>query len=386
MFRYLPLVLKNAWRNKRRTILTVASIGISMCLLGVMIAMFHAFYLSNPSPEQALRLVTRNRVSFTVFIPLSYRDQIEHVPGVRAVSVANWFGGAYKDDRDPKNNFARFAVEPEKLFRIFGEYRMPEDQQKAFIRDRTACIVGRDLANQFHFQVGDRLHIAGTVFPGDYDFTIRGIFDSPRNSEIMYFNTEYMEQSLSERRRGNVIMYYILIDDPSHAGRISKAIDALFTNATNQTKTETAQAFGVAFLALLGNIKMFLIGISAAVMFTILLVSANTMAMSARERVREVGILKTLGFTPGSILGMILGEACAISTAGGAIGYLISTQLLRLVIKSPFGGYMPPMSVFQMPVALSCIFMAAAIGAMSSFVPAMGASRTTIVAALRSTD
>jgi len=386
MFRYLPLVLKNAWRNKRRTLLTVASIGVSMCLLGVMIAMFHAFYLSNPSPEQALRLVTRNRVSFTVFIPLSYRDQIEHVPGVRAVSVANWFGGVYKDDRDPKNNFARFAIEPEKLFRIYGEYRMPEDQRKAFIRDRTGCIVGRDLANQFQFHVGDRIHIVGSVFPGDYEFTVRGIFDSPRNSELMYFNTEYMEQSLPKNRRGNVIMYYILIDDPSHAGRISRAIDAVFANSTAQTKTETAQAFGVAFLALLGNIKMFLIGISAAVMFTILLVSANTMAMSARERVREVGILKTLGFTPGSILGMILGEACAISIAGGTIGYLISTQLLRLVIKSPFGGYMPPMHIFQLPVAMTCIFMAAAIGAMSSFVPAMGASRTTIVAALRSTD
>ena len=386
MFRYLPLVLKNSWRNKRRTLLTVASIAVSMCLLGVMIAMFHGFYLSNPSPEQALRLVTRNRVSFTVFIPLSYRNQIEHVPGVRAVTVANWFGGVYKDDRDPKNNFARFAIEPEKLFQLYGEYRMPEDQRKAFIRDRTGCIVGRDLANQFQFHVGDRLHIVGSVFPGDYEFTIRGIFDSPRNSELMYFNTEYMEQSLPESRRGNVIMYYILIDDPAHAGRISRAIDALFANATNQTKTETAQAFGVAFLALLGNIKMFLIGISAAVMFTILLVSANTMAMSARERTREVGILKTLGFSPGSILGMILGEACALSIAGGAIGYLISTQLLRLVIKSPFGGYMPPMNVFQTPVALACIFTAVAIGLMSSFIPAMGASRVPIVEALRSTD
>jgi putative ABC transport system permease protein len=234
--------------------------------------------------------------------------------------------------------------------------------------------------------VGDRIHVTGSIFPGDYEFTIRGIFDSPRNSEIMYFNTEYMEQSLPEPRRGNVIMYNVLIDDPSHAARIGKAIDAVFANSTAQTKTETAQAFNVAFLALLGNIKMFLIGISAAVMFTVLLVSANTMAMSARERVREVGILKTLGFTPGSILGMILAEATAISIAGGTIGYLISTLLLRLVMKSPFGGYMPPMPPFQMPVALACVFTAAAIGVMSSLVPAVGASRTAIVDALRSTD
>ena len=386
MFRYLPLVLKNSWRNKRRTLLTVASIAVSMCLLGVMIAMFHGFYLSTPSPEAAVRLVTRNRVSFTVFIPLSYRNQIEHVPGVRSVTVANWFGGTYKDDRDPKNNFARFAIEPEKLFHIFGEYQMPEDQQKAFIRDRTGCIVGRDLANQLNFHVGDHLHLTGSVFPGDYEFTIRGIFDSPKNSDLMYFNTEYMEQSLPESRRGNVIMYYIRIDDPAHAARIAKDIDALFVNATNQTKTETAQAFGVAFLALLGNIKMFLIGISAAVMFTILLVSANTMAMSARERVREIGILKTLGFTPGSILGMILGEACAISIAGGVIGYLISMLLLQAVLNSPFGGYMPFMPLFQATVAITCVISAAAIGMVSSFVPARSAARTTIVEALRSTD
>ena len=386
MLRYLPLVLKNCWRNRRRTILTVASIGISMCLLGVMIAMFHAFYLSNPTPAQALRLVTRNRVSFTVFIPRGYQAQIEHVPGVESISVANWFGGVYKDDRDPKNNFARFAVEPEKLFRIFGEYSIPEDQRKAFERERTACVVGRDLANIFHFQVGDRINISGTVFPGNYEFTVRGIFDSPRSSQIMYFNNEYLEQTLNEGRRGNVIMYYILIDNPANSARIAKAIDALFANSTAQTKTESAQAFAVAFLALLGNIKMFLIGISAAVMFTILLVSANTMAMSVRERVREVGILKTLGFTPSSILGMILGEACAISIAGGAIGYLISTLLKRLVAKSPFGAYLPPIQAIELPVALACIATAGAIGLISSLVPALNASRTSIVEALRSTD
>jgi len=385
MFRYLPLVLKNCWRNKRRTILTVASIGISMCLLGVMIAMFHAFYLSDPPPAQALRLVTRNRVSFTVFIPRGYQVQMEHVPGVRAISVANYFGGVYKDDRDPKNQFARFAIEPEKLFRIFGEFTIPDDQRKAFERDRTGCVVGRDLANLFHFQVGDRITLTGNIFPGTYDLTVRGIFDSPRSSQILYFNNEYIEQTLSERQRGNVIMYYILIDDPAHSARIARDIDALFANSTNQTKTETSQAFAVGFLAQLGNIKMFLIGISAAVMFTVLLVSANTMAMSARERVREVGILKTLGFTPGSILGMILGEACAISIAGGTIGYLISTLLMQGVAKSPFGPYLT-VHPFDTPVALACVVTAAAIGVMSSLVPAMGASRISIVEALRSTD
>ncbi len=384
--RYLPLILKNCWRNRRRTILTILSIGVSMCLLGVMIAMYHAFFLSDPLPDEALRVWTRNRVSFTVAIPQSYQAQIRKVPGVREVMVVDWFGGTYKDSRDPKNMFARFATEPQKLFTVFGEFRMPEDQKKAFLEDRTGCVIGRDLANKFNFHVGDRLHLMGDIYQGDYDFTIRGIFDSPRASDLMYFNKEYIEQGMSERRRGNVGMYVTLIDDPNHAGRIAEEVDNEFRNATAQTRTETEQAFSVGFLALLGNVKMFLIGISAAVMFTILLVSANTMAMSVRERVREVGVLKTLGFTPGTILGLILGEAALISVAGGTLGYLISTVLLRGVAKSPFGGFLPPMKIFDTPVALVCVATAAVIGMISSLVPAMNASRTSIVQALRTTD
>jgi putative ABC transport system permease protein len=384
--RYLPLILKNSWRNRRRTILTIASIGISMCLLGVMIAMFHAFYLSTPTPEAALRLVARNRISYTVSMPLSYQAEMKQVPGVREVMVTQWFGGVYKDARDPKNQFSREAIEPDKFFTVFGEYRMPDDQKKAFQHDRAGCIVGRDLANNFNFHTGDRINLIGDIWPGNYEFTIRGIFDSPRASSEMYFDKEYLEQMMAERRRGNVIMYDILIDDPANSARVAAAIDEHFRNSTVQTKTESEQAFVVGFLSLLGNIKMFLVGISAAVMFTILLVSANTMAMSVRERVREVGVLKTLGFSPGSILGMILGEACAISVAGGIIGYLISMLLMRGVVKSPFGGFLPSLKVFDPSVALACIVAAGAIGVMSSFVPARSAARTTIVDALRSED
>jgi putative ABC transport system permease protein len=191
---------------------------------------------------------------------------------------------------------------------------------------------------------------------------------------------------MSERRRGAVGMYYVRIDDPAHSARIAQAIDNEFHNSTAQTKTESEQAFTVGFLALLGNVKMFLFGISAAVMFTILLVSANTMAMSVRERVREIGVLKTLGFTPAAILGLVLGEACAISMAGGLLGYLISALLMQMVAKSPFGGFLPTLPLIEAPVALACIGIAAAIGVLSSLVPAAGASRLSIVDALHSTD
>jgi putative ABC transport system permease protein len=384
--RYLPLILKNCWRNRRRTILTVASIGVSMCLLGVMVSMYHAFYMGAPAPDQALRLVIRNRISIAVSIPLSYRDRIQHIDGVREVMLANWFGGVYKDARNPKNMFARFAVDPEKLFQVFGEFQIPEDQKQAFLRERAACVIGRDVANNLNLKVGDRLPIKGDIFPGDFEFTIRGIFDSPRSSEVMYFNREYLDQSMSERRRGAVGMYYVRIDDPAHSARIAQAIDNEFHNSTAQTKTESEQAFTVGFLALLGNVKMFLFGISAAVMFTILLVSANTMAMSVRERVREIGVLKTLGFTPAAILGLVLGEACAISMAGGLLGYLISALLMQMVAKSPFGGFLPTLPLIEAPVALACIGIAAAIGVLSSLVPAAGASRLSIVDALHSSD
>jgi len=191
---------------------------------------------------------------------------------------------------------------------------------------------------------------------------------------------------LPERRRGLVDTFYILIDAPEHSARVAEAVDAQFHNSTAATKTESEQAFVVGFLSMLGDVRMFLIWISAAVMFTILLVSGNTMAMSVRERVREVGVLKTLGFTPGTILFLILGEAVAISIAGGSIGYLISTVLLKGVQRSPMGGFLPALHMFDPVIAAVCIALAAVIGLVSALVPALGASRAPIVEALRSTD
>lgn len=366
--------------------LTIASIGISMCLLGVVVAMYHAFYLSSPPPAQAMRLVTRNRISLTVEMPLAYQSRIRLAQGVKEVMVSNWFGGTYKDARDPKNQFSRFAVEPEKLFTLYGEYRMPEEQKQAFIHERTACVIGRDLANTFGLKLGDRMNLTGDIYPGNYEFTVRGIFDSPPPNDVMYINKEYIDQSISERRRGEAGMFYILIDDPQSSARIAAAIDNQFRNSPTETKTESEQAFVVGFLSLLGNVKLFLTAIAGAVTFTILLVSANTMAMSVRERVHEVGVLKTIGFTPSAVLGLILGEACMISIAGGILGYLLSTLLMRGVTNSPFGGFVPNQKFFEPVVALVCVLIAAMTGLLSSLVPAVAAARSPIVVALRSTE
>lgn len=384
--RYIPLVLKNCWRNRRRTLLTVASIAVSMCLLGLIIALYHAFYLTVPAEEQARRLIVRNKVAIAVTMPIAYESRIRHVPGVDEVMIANWFGGVYKDNRDPRNQFARFAVEPEKLFRIFGEFRIPEDQKRAFERERTACVIGKDVADGLGLRLGDRITLTGDVFPGSFEFTVRGIFESPRSSRLMYFNKEYLDQSLSEGRRGQIIMYYVLVDDAAHSERVSAAIDDEFRNSPIATKTETSQQFGVSYLALVGNVKMFLMAICAAVTFAILLVSANTVGMSVRERVREVGVLKTLGFTPGGILGIILGEACCISVTGGIIGFLISAMLMHGLLKGRFGGYIPLVPAFDPRNAIACVVAASAIGVASALVPAVAAARKSIVEALRGTD
>jgi len=386
MFRYLPLIVKNCWRNRRRTTLTIASIGVSMCLLGVLIAVYHALYLSDATPTQALRLITRNRISLTVEIPEFYRQRIRQVPGVKEVMTSQWYNGVYKDARDPKNFFARFGVEPEKLFDIFSELKIPEDQKQAFIHDRTGTVIGSDLAKKFNFHIGDRITIVGDIFPGTLELTVRGIFESPRNSEMLYFNWLYVREGLSEARKGQVGTFDILCDNADVVPRVAKTIDAGFHNAPVQTRTETEQAFMLSFVGMLGNVRLFLVSICAAVMFTILLVSGNTMAMSVRERVREVGVLKTLGFTGGNILFIILGEACAISITGGALGFLLSTFMLGGVESSPAGMFLPPMRRFDPSVASACVLMALGIGFISSFIPAWNASRTNIVEALRSTD
>jgi putative ABC transport system permease protein len=349
----------------------------------VMIATYHALYLSDATPEEALRLVTRNKISLTQPMPESYKNRIQQIPGVRQVMISGWFGGTYKD---PKNFFGRFAADSGKVFSIYQELKIPADQRIAFERDRTGCVIGRDLAKKYKLNIGDRMTLVGDIYPGNYEFTVRGIFDSPRASELMYFDREYLEQTLPERRRGQAGVFTTLIDDPSSAGRIAAAIDNEYRNATAQTKTESEQQYLLGFVSLLGNVKVFLIAISGAVMFTILLVSANTMAMSVRERVREVGVLKTLGFTDGNVLGMILGEAIAISLLGGTLGFLLSTVLVGGVRHSPAGLFLPPLHPFEPSVAAACIVTACIIGFVSSLVPALGASRTPIVEALRSTD
>lgn len=389
MHKLLPLVFKNSLRNRRRSLLTILSIAASLCILGILMVFYYAFYLTPPSEDQALRLVVRNRVSLANPVPRSYQAVIEQIPGVKSVMIFQWFGGTYKDSRDPKNFFPRFAVDTAKLADVYPEYRVPPEQRQAFLQERQGCMIGRKLADRNGFKLGDRIQITGDIFPVNLELIVRAIYESERDNENMIFHYEYLNELMRARGRGMVDVvttYVVRVQSIDDVEPVAKAIDERFRNSPQQTKTETEKAFEVSFLAFLGNVKAFLLVICSAVTFTILLVSGNTMAMSVRERIREVGVLKTLGFTRGRILAIILGEAIVIALLGGVLGLLLASSICFVMRQGP--SMFTDVNRFYVngEIVAACLLAAALIGILSSLWPAWTASRKSIVEALRYND
>ncbi len=385
MIQHLPLVFKNSMRNKRRTVLTLFSIAASLCLLGFLMAIYYSFYFSEATQEQSLRLLVRTKVSLANPLLLSYGPRIKQVPGVEEAMIFQWFGGTYKDTK-PENFFGRFAVEPAKLFTVYNEYKISDEEKKAFLSERTACIVGEKTAARHNMKLGDRITLVGDIFPVKLELIVRGVYHSKTDNENMFFNYEYLNESLPAGRRDSVSTFGIKMDKAENAQAIAKGVDDLFRNAPLQTKTETEKAFQLSFLAFLGNVKAFLMAICAAVTFTILLVTGNTMAMSVRERVKEVGILKTLGYTPGLILSLLVGESLVISFLGGVIGLGLAAMLCGVLRNMP--STFADMSQIAIVPSIAAIGIGAAlvIGLISSLIPAYGASRKSILEALRVSD
>jgi putative ABC transport system permease protein len=265
MLRYLPLIAKNSLRNRRRSILTICSIGASLCLLGVLMAIYHAFFFGEPTPGQALRLITRNKVSLVFPMPIYYRDKIRQVPGVKEAIVQQWFGGVYKDARDQNNFFARFAVEPDRFFDVITDLEVPESQKIAFQRDRAGALIGRTLAQRLNLNIGDKITLQGDIFPVNLEFTIRAIYDMQDEDENMYFHLNYLFESLPVGRRDFAGTFTILADSIESVPRVALAVDEMFRNATVQTHTESEKAFQLSFVSFLGNVMLFLLSICAAV-------------------------------------------------------------------------------------------------------------------------
>jgi putative ABC transport system permease protein len=374
-------VTKSAFRNKRRSILTVLSIAFSLLLLTLMMTIWRAFYLDTFSAQSAQRLITRHRVSLTESLPLFYREKIRAIPGVVAVAPNNWFGGTYKDAK-PENMFAQFGTDPDEILKIFTDFKMPADQLLAWQHDRAGAIVDDQLAKKYGWKLGDRIVLKGTIYPVDLELTIRGIYTAPEPTSSVYYNQKYVEEAVSFAK-GTTGIFCILTDSPGSVATVASAVDNMFRNSPEPTKTESEKAFQLDFINSIGNVKAFILSICFAVAFATLLVSANTMAMSIRERTREVAVLKTLGFTRQSILGLYIGEAVLVALTGGALGCLLALVVVSGMSHAPgIGMFLAGMRV-KFPTLLLAIFVAGMVGFLSAILPAYHAAKLDIVEGLR---
>jgi putative ABC transport system permease protein len=376
-------VRKSAFRNRRRSILTVLSITFSLLLLTLMMTVWHGFYIDKGDAQSAQRLITRHRVSLTQNMPIYYREKMRTVPGVVAVAPTQWFGGLYKDDK-PENFFAQFGTDPAEIFKVMTDFKIPADQLAAWQRDQAGCVVDSELAKKYGWKIGDRIVIKGTIFPMDLELTIRGIFVAPQPSITVYFNQKYVEEAVAFAK-GRAGTFNILADSPDDVPKVAAAVDALFRNSPEPTKTESEKAFQLSFINSLGNVKAFILSICFAVVFATLLVSANTMAMSIRERTREVAVLKTLGFTRQSILRLYVSESITVSLVGGILGCVLAALLVTVMKNAPGMGFFFLGMKVTIPTFLLAILVAGMVGFLSAILPAYHAAKLDIVDGLRHT-
>lgn len=374
-------VVRNAFRNKRRSLLTMVSISFSLLLLTLMICIWRSFYVDQVAPEAARRLIIRDRVSLAFFLPAYYREKIRAVPGVNAVVPITWYGGRYIDDR-PEHFFAQLATDPDEYLKVASDKIIPDEQLKAWQHDRVGCIVDITLADKYKWKVGDRVTLQGNIFPANLDLTIRGIYhrDPPQNA--LYFNAKYLEEAVPWFK-GQAGWYSAQIDSADHVAEASRTIDGMFHNSPLQTKTESEKAFQLGFVASLGNVKAFILSICGAVMFAIMLVSANTMAMSVRSRTREVAVLKTLGFTRQRVLSMFISESVAVALSGGVLGVFVARFVIAWLTHRFIGLGIPLDMKVNVITASIALAVAGILGVVSGYLPAYRASRMNIVDALR---
>ncbi len=374
-------VARNAFRNRRRSLLTVLSITFSLLLLTIMMTIWRGFYLDKGAPDSALRLMTRHKVSLAFFLPNYYREKIRAVHGVTHIVPLTYFGGNYMDDR-PEHHFIQFATDPEEYMQVASDKIMPPEQLAAWQHDRAGCIVDSELAKKLHWKLGDRIVITGTIFSTNLELNIRGIYTIDPPSNTIFFNTAYIEEAVPYLK-GSSGFYFIRVDSPDSVSRVTTAIDDMFRNSPQPTRSESQEMFRLSFIATLGNVKAFILSICGAVVFAILLVSANTMAMSIRERTREVAVMKTLGFTRGTILRLFLGESVSLALVGGLLGIAGAAGIMQLIGRTYAGLGIPTSMRVNLATAVVAILVAAVVGLLSALFPSYQASRRNIVEGLR---
>ena len=380
----LKLIVKNSLRHKLRTFLTIIGIAIAVMAFGLLRTVVTVWY-AGVEASSTNRLITRQSVSFIFPLPLAYRNQIAKVPGVKAASYANWFGGTYIDKT---KFFARMAVDAETFFDVYPEFLITHEELEAFKKERNACIVGTDLVKRFGFKVGDIVNVEGDIYPGQWQFVVRGIYrprDKATDPTNMLFQWQYLEERIRQEmpaRAGYVGWYIIMIDNNANAAAISHQIDELFVNSRAETKTETEREFSQGFMAAFNSVIVAMNFLSFVIIGIIMLVLGNTMIMAARERTREYAVLKTLGFSAKQITTLFAGESLLISAFGGGLGLLITFPMVNAFQQAMPQGFFP--YFFIEPITIILAFSASLIvGAAASVFPIQRAVNTKVVDGLR---
>jgi len=379
--RFWSLLRANLGRHKRRTFLTIASVALALFLFASLRSVITTIGAAAQFGS-ARRLVTTNATGFVLPLPIGYANRIDAVPGVEKVTWANWFGGKYGDG---KRFFATFAVDGKSYLDIYPEMSVPEDQKQAFLQDKGGALIGARLVELFGWKVGQNVTLEGTIYPGNWTFTVRGVYtptDPAINDDALMFHFDYLDERTG--RKGNAGWYILEIDKPENAAQIAKTIDDQFRSSPYPTKSGTEQAFNASFATMWGNIGLLMNTIGLAVVFAILLVTANAMMMSARERTRELAVLKTIGYSDRLLFGLVLAEAGLITITGAILG-LGSAKLLYRATNFNAAGFLPGFDVSWGTIAAGAIISIVLMLA-SGIIPALQAARLPVVAALRNVE
>jgi putative ABC transport system permease protein len=378
--KFAKLIFKNILRNKLRTLLTISSLVVSLFLI-VSLATILTEFERGTEEASPLRLVSRHAVSLGFVIPMAHLQKIKQVPGVKEAMPFSWFGGIYKDER---NFFANFAVDPRKLKDVLPEVKMSDADWQAFINDRQGAVVGQKLVKLYGFTPGQRVTLKSPIYNQSVEFIVRGVYTGS-DEKTLYFHYDYLNELLPAWAKDQVSTFSILANTAEDVPRVSQAIDSIFVNTDAPTKTESEREFALSFQTMMGGVKQFLYGIMAAITFSLLLVMGNTMAMTVRERTKEVGTLKAIGFQRGTITALFLGEALIVACIGAAIGIGAAVLIFNSVDLSL---YIPNFISFvpTRQTLLAAFVLSMAVGLISVVYSAYRVSGLTIAQALRSTE
>lgn len=379
--KFSRLIFANLFRKKVRLILTIGSFAVALFLFAFLAVVRDAFG-RGADVAGADRLVIINRTSIINPIPLSYRDKILRIPGVKYVTHNNWFGGVYKDE---KNFFPQFVIDPENQRQVVPELMVPDDQWNAFLKDRQGAIAGARTAQRFGWKIGDRIPIKTTLYGGGaWEFNLVGIYHGkrPQDDETQFwFQWDYFEEKVPERVKGQIGWYVLRLNSPDDAVRVAKTLDAEFANSPFETKTQTESAFAASWVKQFGNIQFLILSIGVVVFFTLLLVTGNTMAISVRERTSELAVFKAIGFSDRAVLFFVLAESLVIALIGGLLGLALAVLAVP-ALATALNGLLPSLVLAPSILGLGLV-VAIAVGIISGLLPGITAMRMRVVNALR---